>query len=97
MIASCSRYSHNSFFRYPSQRSVKKTLVKGQPYYIQMDFFDYGSGYFAKLGVLIDKTKRTADQVSGAYNEKQSVTIKSIYKIEKQVCIGRICDSNYNF
>ncbi len=85
MIARCPRHSSKSFYKFASQRSVKKRLVKDQPYYVEMPFFDYGSGYYAKMGVLMDKTERTWSQVAGAVNEKQSIQINSIYKIEKQV------------
>ena len=60
-------------------------LTKGQPYYFEFPFFDYGGGYYAEMGVLMDQTKRTASQVKGAYNEKQKVKISSIYNIDKQV------------
>ena len=62
-----------------------KNLTKGQPYYLEMGFFDYGNGYYAQLGFRIDKTERTHAQVKSATNEKQSIEISSIYKWEKQV------------
>ena len=85
IIASTPKYSHNSYFRYASQKSTKRKLLKGQPYYYELDFFDYGGGYHAEMAVLVDKTKRTAGQVAGGYNEKQRVRINSVYLEEKQV------------
>ena len=59
--------------------------MKGQAYYFESDFFDYGGGYHAEMAVLVDKTKRTSGQVSGGYDEKQRVQISSVYFKEKQV------------
>eukprot|EP00794_Sanderia_malayensis_P006708 gene6708-7470_t len=85
LIASCPSYSYKSFYRFASQMSVKKRLAKHQPYYFEFPFFDYGGGYYARMAVKMDKTERTASQVSGGINEKQSIRINSIYKVEKQV------------
>ena len=60
-------------------------LVKGQAYYFESDFLDYGGRYHAEMAVLVDNTKRTSGQVSGGYDEKQRVQISSVYLKEKQV------------
>ena len=59
--------------------------MKGQAYYFESDFFDYGGGYHAEMAVLVDKTKRTSGQVKGGYDEKQRIQISSVYLKEKQV------------
>lgn len=85
IIAYTPQYSSKSYFKFPSQKSAKRLLTKGQPYYFEFDFLDYGAAYHAEMAVLMDDTKKTASQVQGAYDEKQRISINSVYFEEKQV------------
>lgn len=83
-VADCPRYT-TKWDQFPSQKSSRISLVKGQSVYLHALHTDFGHGHSVTIGASMENVPHTNSKAGRAVDEKQSIVTSSVVLCEKQV------------
>lgn len=83
-VASCPSAT-TKWERFPSQKSGRISLAKGQAVYLHALHTDFAHGHSVSIGTSMENVYHANSEAGRAVDEKQSIVTSSVVLCEKQV------------